>query len=129
MFAFGYGLSYTQFKISNLRADNTTMTRDGKITFTVDVTNTGKRAGAEVVQLYIHDSESSLERPYKELKGFDKVYLQPGETKQVSLTIDAKALSFYNDKSQSWTAENGEFIALVGNSSNNLKNSIKFRLQ
>lgn len=129
LFAFGYGLSYTQFKIANLRADKTTMTRDGKITFTVDVTNTGRRAGAEVVQLYIHDKESSLERPYKELKGFDKVYLQPGETSQVNITIDVKALSFYNDKTQSWTAEDGEFVALVGNGTNNLKNSLKFRLQ
>ena len=105
------------------------MSRDGKITFTVDVTNTGRRAGAEVVQLYIHDKESSLERPYKELKGFDKVYLQPGETRQVNITIDVKALSFYNDKTQSWTAEDGEFVALVGNGTNNLKNSLKFRLQ
>ena len=105
------------------------MTRDGKITFTVDVTNTGRRAGAEVVQLYIHDKESSLERPYKELKGFDKVYLQPGETRQVNITIDVKALSFYNDKPQSWTAADGECVALVGNGTNNLKNSLKFRLQ
>ncbi len=129
LFAFGYGLSYTQFKISNLRADKTTLTRDGKITFTADVTNTGKKAGAEVVQLYIHDNESTLERPYKELKGFDKVYLQPGETRQAIITIDIKALSFYNDATHSWTAEDGEFTALVGNSSDNLKNSIKFRLQ
>lgn len=129
MFAFGHGLSYTQFKISNLRADKTSLTRDGKITFTADVTNTGKRAGAEVVQLYIHDSESTLERPYKELKGFDKLYLQPGETRRASITIDVKALSFYNDATHSWTAEDGEFVALVGNSSDNLKNSIKFRLQ
>ena len=129
LFAFGYGLSYTQFKITNLRADRTSISRDGKITFTADVTNMGKKAGAEVVQLYIHDSESTLERPYKELKGFDKVYLQPGETRQACITIGVKALSFYNDTTHSWTAEDGEFTALVGNSSDNLKTSIKFRLQ
>lgn len=129
MFAFGYGLSYTQFKISNLRADHVSMTKDGTITFTVNVKNVGRRAGAEVVQLYIHDSKSSLERPYKELKGFKKVFLQPGESQDVAITIDNKALSFYDDTKQAWVSEPGEFVALVGNASNNLRNAVKFNLQ
>lgn len=129
LFAFGHGLSYTTFKMTNLRADNTSMTKDGKITFTINVKNTGKRAGAEVIQLYVHDAKSTLERPYKELKGFQKVYLQPGESRDVSITIDNKALSYYNDKQGAWVSEPGEFTALVGNASDNLKHSINFNLQ
>ena len=128
-FAFGHGMSYTTFKISNARADKKTMTRDGKITFTVNVANTGKKAGAEVVQLYIHDAEASLPRPYKELKGFTKVYLQPGESKDVDLTIDNDALSFYDDRAQKWVSENGDFTALIGNSSDNLPLKVAFKLQ
>jgi beta-glucosidase len=128
-FAFGYGLSYTTFQLSNLRADKTSMTRDGKISFTINVKNTGKRAGAEVVQLYIHDAESSLERPYKELKGFQKVYLEPGESKDVTMTIDNDALSFYDDKTQCWKSETGDFEALVGDASNHITQKMKFSLQ
>lgn len=129
LFAFGHGLSYTSFKLSDLRADKAAMTREGKITFTVKVKNTGKVAGAEVVQLYIHDDESSLERPYKELKGFQKVYLEPGESKEVSITIDNEALSFYDDKTGSWKSEEGYFEALVGNASDNLPLKLKFQLK
>jgi beta-glucosidase len=128
-FAFGYGLSYTTFQLSNLRADKTSMTRDGKISFTINVKNTGKRAGAEVVQLYIHDAESSLERPYKELKGFQKVYLEPGESKDVTMTIDNDALSFYDDKAHCWKSETGDFEALVGDASNHITQKMKFSLQ
>ena len=98
-------------------ADKKTMTADETITFTVDVTNTGSCAGAETVQLYIRDKKCSLERPYKELKGFQKVFLQPGETQQVNITIDKSALSFYDDRIGDWTAEPGDFEALVGSSS------------
>ncbi len=128
-FAFGHGLSYTTFKISDLRADKSELTQDGQISFTVNVKNTGKRAGAEVVQLYIHDSESSVERPYKELKGFKKVFLQPGESQDVTITIDKSALSFYDEAAKDWKAEAGEFVALVGNASDNLANSVKFTLK
>lgn len=128
-FAFGHGLSYTTFKISDLRADKSELTQDGQISFTVNVKNTGKRAGAEVVQLYIHDSESSVERPYKELKGFKKVFLQPGESQDVTITIDKSALSFYDEVAKDWKAEAGEFVALVGNASDNLANSVKFTLK
>lgn len=129
LFAFGHGLSYTSFKLSNLRADHQTMTADGNITFTVDVTNTGKADGAETVQLYVSDVKSSLPRPMKELKGFKKVYLKAGETAAVSITIDKSALSFYNDKTQQWVAEPGEFIARIGNASDNLTLTNKFSLK
>ena len=129
LFAFGHGLSYTTFKIGNLRADKTVMTRDGKLTFTVNVTNTGRRAGAEVVQLYISDLQSSLPRPVKELKAFAKVSLRPGESRDVTLTIDNSSLSFYDDTHQAWTSEPGDFEALVGTASDKLNHKMRFRLE
>ena len=128
-FAFGHGQSYTQFAISNLRSDKVQMKQDGTIAFTVNVKNTGKRAGSEVVQLYIHDVKSSVDRPKKELKGFQKVYLQPGENKDVTITINKEALSFYDESSSSWKAEAGKFEALVGNTSDNLKLKKVFELK
>lgn len=128
-FAFGHGLSYTQFAISNLRSDKSELTPDETIAFTVNVKNTGKRAGSEVVQLYIHDVKSSVDRPKKELKGFQKVYLQPGENKDVTITINKEALSFYDESSSSWKAEAGMFEALVGNTSDNLKLKKVFELK
>ena len=120
LFPFGYGLSYTTFKVSNLRADKKEMTADDQLTITADVKNVGLSAGAEVMQLYIGDTKSSQPRPVKELKGFKKVYLEPGETQQVSFTIDRSALSFYDEKTGDWTAEPGEFVAMVNNSSASL---------
>ncbi|MCF0196819.1 MAG: glycoside hydrolase family 3 C-terminal domain-containing protein [Bacteroidaceae bacterium] len=129
VFAFGHGLSYTTFALSNLRSSSTRMLRSGTITFTVTVKNIGPRAGAEVVQLYIHDSASTVERPYKELKGFQKVYLQPGESKDVSITINAQSLSFFDEATHAWKAELGDFTALVGNSSDNLPLRARFTLE
>ena len=129
LFPFGFGLSYTTFKIGKAVADKRSMTVDDRITFTVAVTNTGSRAGAETVQLYIHDKKSSVERPYKELKAFRKVFLQPGETQEISLTIDKQALSFYDDQTGRWTAEPGDFEALIGNSAQNLISSCSFTLR
>ena len=128
-FAFGHGQSYTQFAISNLRSDKSELTQDDTIAFTVNVKNTGKRAGSEVVQLYIHDVKSSVDRPKKELKGFQKVYLQPGENKDVTITVNKDALSFYDELSSSWKAEAGKFEALVGNASDNLKLKKVFELK
>ena len=129
LFPFGFGLSYTTFKIGKAVADKRSMTVDDRITFTVAVTNTGSKAGAETVQLYIHDKKSSVERPYKELKAFRKVFLQPGETQEISLTIDKQALSFYDDQTGRWTAEPGDFEALIGNSAQNLISSCSFTLR
>ena len=128
LFTFGYGLSYTTFKVSNLRADKKEMTADDQLTITADVKNVGFSAGAEVMQLYIGDTKSSQPRPVKELKGFKKVYLEPGETQQVSFTIDRSALSFYDEKTGDWTAEPGEFVAMVNNSSAPTHNLIRFML-
>ncbi len=129
LFAFGHGLSYTEFSISNLRADKVYMTAEDSISFTVSVKNTGRCAGAETVQLYIRDVKASVDRPYKELKGFQKVYLQPGETQKVTITIDRKALSFYDETISAWKAEPGQFEALVGNASDNLKLKTSFELR
>ena len=129
LFAFGHGLSYTTFKIGKARADKRELTASDSITFTVDVTNTGKVTGAEVVQLYIHDEQASLPRPYKELKAFKKVRLAPGETREVSLTIGRDALSFYDDRTRQWTAEPGRFEALIGNASDHITTKVGFRLK
>ena len=129
LFPFGHGLSYTTFKIGKATSDKTKMTADEELTLTIPVTNTGSVAGAETVQLYIHDKKSSVERPYKELKAFRKVFLQPGETQEITLTINKSALSFYNDKTGQWTAEAGGFEALIGNSAHNLVSSISFTLE
>lgn len=95
------------------------------ITLSMPVKNTGSRAGAEVVQLYIADNESSLPRPQKELKGFSKVYLQPGETATVTFTVDKTALSFY-DPARGWVAEDGDFKALVGAASDDIRATLPF---
>ena len=128
LFAFGHGLSYTTFALGKLSADKQEMRADGQITFTIPVTNTGKVAGAETVQLYIHDVKASVDRPYKELKAFQKVFLQPGETQQVSLTIDKHALSFYDETKGAWVAEPGAFEALVGTASDRLPARLGFKL-
>ena len=129
LFAFGHGESYTSFKIGKAKASAASITTADSLSFTVSVTNTGKVAGSETVQLYIHDCESSLPRPYKELKGFKKVYLQPGETKKVTITIGNDALSFYDDKAASWTTEPGQFEALIGNASDNIVSKVAFTLK
>ena len=128
VFAFGHGMSYTTFKIGKATADKAKLAQGDSITFTVSVENTGTKAGAEVVQLYVRDCKSSLVHPYKELKAFKKVYLKPGEVKEVKLTIGTDALSFFDDKAHKWTAEPGDFEALIGNSSDNLKQKVKFVL-
>lgn len=129
LFSFGHGLSYTTFEIGQAKADKSVITKDETITFTIPVKNTGKKAGAEVVQLYIRDVKSSLPRPLKELKGFEKIYLNPGEQKEVTITIDKSALSFFDPVKHDWVAEPGDFEALIGNSSDAIKTKIKFSLQ
>lgn len=128
LFAFGHGLSYTTFKVGNVRADKTELSGDGTITFTVSVTNTGRRAGSEVVQLYVTDVKSSLPRPLKELKGFQKVSLNPGETRDVTITIGRDALSFYDDRAGAWTAEPGTFVAQIGTAADKIVSKTTFRL-
>lgn len=129
LFAFGHGLSYTTFEYGKVTADRKEMTADGKISFSVTVKNTGKRDGAEIVQLYISDLKSSLPRPVKELKGFEKVFLKAGEIKTVRFTIDKSALSFFDDKKHEWVAESGEFEAIIAASATNIKDKIRFTLK
>jgi beta-glucosidase len=116
LFAFGFGLSYTTFAIANVRLADTVIRRDGSTHVLADVTNTGARGGSEVVQMYIRDRVSSVTRPVKELKGFEKVQLEPGETKTVSLAITPESLAFYDIEMQ-WVVEPGEFSIMIGSSS------------
>ena len=116
LYAFGYGLSYTSFSIANPRLTKKRIRRDGSTRILVDVTNTGKREGAEVVQLYIRDVVSSATRPVKELKGFKKVWLQPGESTTVVFDITPAHLSFY-DVDMNYVVEPGDFELMIGNSS------------
>ena len=129
LFPFGYGLSYTTFQIGKVTANTQDLSPNSQITFTVPVTNTGTVAGAETIQLYVSDLQSKVERPVKELKAFRKVFLQPGETKQVSLTLNESALSFYDGETGQWMAEPGDFKALIGTSSKNIIGDYKFRLK
>lgn len=116
LYPFGYGLSYTSFEYSNLNLSSSEMGMDGSIKATVTVKNTGKYAGKEVVQLYIRDLVGSVTRPVKELKGFEKISLAPGESKQVSFTITKKDLEFYT-RDMSFKAEPGDFKVFVGTNS------------
>ena len=129
LFPFGHGLSYTTFDYGKLSADKKEMTSDETITFTIPVTNTGSVGGSEVVQLYISDVKSSVDRPVKELKGFAKVFLNPGETQTVTITIDKDDLSFFDSAKHQWVAEPGDFVAYVGASSADLRASAKFKLK
>ena len=129
LFPFGHGLSYTDFKYGKASVDRTSITPDGKVTVTVPVTNTGSRDGAEVVQLYIADIKSSLPRPVKELKGFKKVNLAPGETAEVSFEIDKNALSFFDPDRHQWVCEEGMFDALIGSSSSDIRAKARFEVK
>ncbi len=114
LFPFGHGLSYTTFAYSNAKISAATFKDVDGLTVTVDVTNTGSVAGKEIVQVYVHDQKSGLVRPQKELKGFSKVELQPGETKTVSIKLDFRAFAFYHPKYKQWITEDGEFDILIG---------------
>lgn len=129
LFSFGHGLSYTTFAYGKVTADKKQMTAGDQITFSVKVKNTGSREGSEVVQLYISDLKSSLPRPIKELKGFEKISLKAGEEKTVTFTVDKTALSFFDDKKHDWVAEPGDFEAIIGASSTDIKSKVGFSLK
>ena len=128
LFPFGHGLSYTTFEYGKPVADKKTMA-DDTITFTVTVKNTGDREGQEVVQLYISDKKSSLPRPVKELKGFRKVKLAPGEEQKVSFTVAKDALSFFDDAKHEWIAEPGKFEAVIAASAADIRGVVPFELR
>ena len=129
LFPFGHGLSYTTFAYGPVEADRASTDERGTVNVSVEVTNTGDRAGAEVVQLYIADKESSLPRPVKELKGFEKVWLEAGQSKVVTFPVGVEALRYYDDTKGEWVAEKGAFEALVGTSSADIKGSAVFELK
>jgi beta-glucosidase len=116
-FAFGHGLSYTTFKYDKLAVTPGAQSATVKLT----VTNTGKVAGAEVVQLYVKPGQAAVKRPEKELKGFEKVFLKPGESKTVTLALPAEAFKYYSDAKKQWVLEPGKFDLLVGSSSRDIR--------
>lgn len=125
-FPFGFGLSYTTFKYSKPRLTQNTITDNGSVTVSVDITNTGNRAGKETVQLYIGQRSPKVERPVKELKGFEKVSLLPGETKTVNFTITTDMLAYYSVDHHDWKADNGQYTAYVCSSSEDVRGKADF---
>jgi beta-glucosidase len=127
LFPFGFGLSYTQFKYSSL---NLAKGGDSKnpVTVELQVANTGKVAGAEVVQVYVEPVNPSMTRPLKELKGFAKVFLKPGETQKVSIPLDQSSFAYYSPDKKGWVAEKGQYRILVGSSSRDIRLDDKFSL-
>lgn len=128
LFSFGHGLSYTTFEYGKPVIDKREMKAGEQLTVTVPVKNTGSREGKEVVQLYIRDKKSSVERPVKELKGFCKVSLKPGKEKEVSFVIDRSALSYFDADSHQWVAEPGAFEAIVAASATDIRGRVEFKL-
>jgi len=129
LFPFGYGLSYTCFAYSNVRASAAIFKDVEGVTVSVDVTNTGCAAGKEIVQVYVHDRESGLARPEKELKGFAKVALEPGETKSVSIPLDFRAFAYYHPKYKQWITEDGEFDILIAASADDIRQVLTVNLE
>lgn len=121
LFPFGHGLSYTNFSYSNLKLSSKQIQASGKVTVSADVKNTGKISGDEVVQLYVHDVVSSVKRPSKELRGFERISLEPGQTKTVTLTLPADKLAFYDEKTHDFIVEPGSFDILIGSSSEDIR--------
>ncbi|MFX1516398.1 MAG: beta-glucosidase [Promethearchaeota archaeon] len=119
-FPFGFGLSYTNFEISNLKLDKAIVKSSDSYTISVDIKNVGTKPGAEIVQVYISDDECSVDRPPRELQAFEKVHLNPGESKTVSITLDQSSFQFYSTIKHDFVAEPGAFTIWIGNSSRNL---------
>lgn len=128
-FPFGHGLSYTTFSYGKAAVDKKEGTPDDTFTVTVPVTNTGSREGKEIVQLYVADLKSSVDRPVKELKGFRKVNLAPGETKDVTFTLTRPDLSYFDAEKHEWVCEPGAFEALVGASSGDIRSKVRFNIK
>jgi beta-glucosidase len=117
LYPFGFGLSYTKFDVSNLRLSSSRVSRRGSVAASVDITNTGTRAGDDVVQLYIHDPVASISQPVRRLRGFERVTLAPGQSKTVSFQLDASDFGFY-DNSGRFVVEPGQIDVFAGDSSN-----------
>jgi beta-glucosidase len=128
-FPFGFGLSYTSFDYRNAKVSSKTFKDKDGVTVKVDVTNTGKVAGKEIVQVYVHDQKSLLMRPEKELKGFAKVELQPGETKSVSIQLDFRAFAYYHPDYKQWITEDGDFDILIAASAADIRQTLTIKLE
>jgi beta-glucosidase len=128
LFPFGFGLSYTTFAFSGLQAP-ATASAGSTVAVSFDVTNTGKVEGADVAQLYVSDPSAKVDRPERELKGFEKVRLAPGETKHVTVDLDARAFSYWDEAAHKWTIDPGKFVLRVGDSSENTPLSAEVTLQ
>ncbi|MCM1313732.1 MAG: glycoside hydrolase family 3 C-terminal domain-containing protein [Bacteroides sp.] len=129
LFPFGHGLSYTQFEYGKVSLSSSTMQQGETVTVSVSVKNSGKRQGKEVVQLYIGDDKCSVARPKKELKRFAKISLESGESQTVSFDITTEDLQFFDDQSQTWTAEPGKFTVYIGSSSTDIRSKASFTLK
>jgi beta-glucosidase len=129
LFPFGYGLSYTTFAYSNAKVSGKSFKDVDGVNVTVDVTNTGKVTGKEIVQIYVHDQKSGLVRPEKELKGFAKVELQPGETKSVSIRLDFRAFAYYHPAYKQWITEDGDFDILIAASATDIRQTLTVTLE
>jgi beta-glucosidase len=128
MFPFGHGLGYTAFQWGAVTADRASIEPGGSVTVSVSVTNTGTRAGSEVVQLYVTDPVSGVERPAQELKGFAKLALQPGETGTATITLGMRAFAWFDEARGGWVAEAGAFGLRVGASSRDVRGEVTVTL-
>jgi beta-glucosidase len=128
LFPFGYGLSYTTFAYSDLKIVPAAKKNDQALTVSFKVKNTGSREGAEVAQVYVGDSHALVPLPLKELKGFAKVSLRPGESKQITVLLDRRAFSYYDVAQHGWNAAPGDFVILVGSSSADIRLQGKYSL-
>ena len=129
VFPFGHGLSYTKFKYTAIKLSSTSIKDSDTVNVTFKIRNTGDVAGAEIAQVYVADKESTIFRPEKELKAFKKVFLEPGEQKEVTLSLDKRAFAFYNVKTHDWCVESGEFDILVGASSRDIRLKAKLKVK
>jgi beta-glucosidase len=127
LFPFGYGLSYTSFAYANLRLDRQQVAPTGEVAISIDISNTGGRAGDEVVQLYVHDVQASVTRPVKELKGFKRISLEPGETRTVTFQLDVRQLGFYNQV-MDYVVEPGAVEVMLGSSSQDIRAACAFTI-
>jgi beta-glucosidase len=128
LFPFGYGLSYTKFDYQDLKLSTDKVAPGQPVEVSLRVRNSGSRSGAEVVELYLHDAHSKVDRPLQELKGFRRVVLEPGGTQVVTFTLDRSAMSYYSTEKKDWVAEPGQFDVLVGSSSRDIKLKGSFNL-
>jgi beta-glucosidase len=121
LFPFGFGLSFTSFKYENIQLDKTEFSGDETLTVSLDLENIGEREGAEIVQLYIQEIEPKIKRPEKELRGFERVFLNPKQKNKIQFEITKDALSYYDENLKSWTVDAGKYKVLIGSSSRDIR--------